>query len=230
LVYVRWVLGYLAALCVLVFILALSIQWPTFYRPFYVRQYEKHNVSAVIRVDEDTLMAATDHLLDYMRGRRADLHFTAMVNGQEREYFSQREKDHMVDVMELFDLLFRVRNIAVWLFLFLVSCMALFKYNIKYLLARCGREVMTGFVILAALLVMVISVNFDRAFTIFHLIFFDNDLWILDPAVDLLINMVPLGFFIDISIFIVLLLVGLSLAVVGLATWYLRKIAYLSQR
>ena len=31
----------------------------------------------------------------------------------------------------------------------------------------------------------------------FHHIFFDNDLWILDPSTDLLINIVPEPFFMD---------------------------------
>jgi integral membrane protein (TIGR01906 family) len=72
--------------------------------------------------------------------------------------------------------------------------------------------------------------DFDRAFTVFHMLFFPNDLWILDPSVDLLINMVPLGFFIDISIFIGGLLLCLSGAVIGLATWYLKRTAYLLRR
>ena len=42
-----------------------------------------------------------------------------------------------------------------------------------------------------------ISTDFTRYFTIFHQIFFDNDLWILDPRTDLLINIVPEPFFVD---------------------------------
>jgi integral membrane protein (TIGR01906 family) len=93
-------------------------------------------------------------------------------------------------------------------------------------LARCTREVLAGFLLLLSLLAIVIAVDFDNAFTIFHLLFFNNDLWILDPSVDLLINMVPLPFFIDISIFIGALFMGLSLAVMGLCSLYLRKTAY----
>ena len=32
---------------------------------------------------------------------------------------------------------------------------------------------------------------------VFHHLFFDNDLWILDPAKDNLINLLPEGFFSD---------------------------------
>jgi len=49
----------------------------------------------------------------------------------------------------------------------------------------------------AALLTAIISTDFTKYFVIFHQIFFDNDLWILDPATDLLINIVPEPFFMD---------------------------------
>ena len=42
-----------------------------------------------------------------------------------------------------------------------------------------------------------ISTDFSKYFIVFHHIFFDNDLWILDPSVDMLINIVPEGFFRD---------------------------------
>ena len=44
---------------------------------------------------------------------------------------------------------------------------------------------------------IIISTNFSKYFVVFHHIFFDNDLWILDPSVDMLINIVPEGFFRD---------------------------------
>lgn len=50
---------------------------------------------------------------------------------------------------------------------------------------------------LTAVLAAVISTDFTKYFVIFHKIFFDNDLWILDPATDLLINIVPEPFFMD---------------------------------
>ncbi|MFQ9799458.1 MAG: DUF1461 domain-containing protein [Clostridia bacterium] len=41
-----------------------------------------------------------------------------------------------------------------------------------------------------AILVILFMKDFNRYFTIFHLLFFDNDLWILNPATDLMINIV----------------------------------------
>ena len=44
--------------------------------------------------------------------------------------------------------------------------------------------------------------DFNKYFTQFHLIFFDNNDWILDERVDRLINIVPEGFFGDTAFWI----------------------------
>lgn len=56
----------------------------------------------------------------------------------------------------------------------------------------------TGAVFAVALvLIGIISTDFTKYFIVFHKIFFNNDLWVLDPRTDMLINIVPEGFFFD---------------------------------
>ena len=56
----------------------------------------------------------------------------------------------------------------------------------------------TGAVFAVALaLIGIISTDFSKYFIVFHKIFFNNDLWVLDPRTDMLINIVPEGFFFD---------------------------------
>jgi integral membrane protein (TIGR01906 family) len=64
--------------------------------------------------------------------------------------------------------------------------------------------------------------DFNKYFTYFHLIFFDNDLWLLDPETDLLIQMLPEEFFISIFKRIVLLF-SLSLAIIQIAIYIIMK-------
>jgi integral membrane protein (TIGR01906 family) len=208
---------------VLILIVCTSVALPTFFLPFYGSQFDKHGVAEDVAIDKGDLMDVTRHMLGYMNGRNEDLVVFAVINGEEREFFNQREKDHMVDVRDLFEIGFIVRNIAFFLLAFLVLLMAFLKINIMQTLARCCREVTTGFLLLAAILVAVIAMDFDRAFTVFHLLFFDNDLWILNPATDLLIRIVPIGFFTDISAVIGGLIAFMSAAVIFGGTWYLHK-------
>lgn len=70
---------------------------------------------------------------------------------------------------------------------------------------------------------LVISTDFTKYFVIFHHIFFNNDLWLLDPATDLLINIVPEPFFVDTASYIALVF-GISVAVIfGVSRWWLRR-------
>ena len=39
--------------------------------------------------------------------------------------------------------------------------------------------------------------DFNRLFILFHRIAFTNDLWLLNPRTDLLIRLMPIGFFIS---------------------------------
>ena len=70
--------------------------------------------------------------------------------------------------------------------------------------------------------------DFHRYFMIFHEIFFKNDLWLLDPDTDLLIRMLPEGFFLDMVkrigfIFLILMVIVLIISVVILKLRNIRK-------
>ncbi|MCL2572244.1 MAG: TIGR01906 family membrane protein [Defluviitaleaceae bacterium] len=219
----RYVMGYATALCLLVLIVCQSIIFPTFFMPFFRQQYASQEIAEYIGMTDEELMYVTVELLDYMRARRDDLDgIRATVGGVEQEFFSERDKAHMIDVRVLYDQLFMVRNVAFFAFIGLLCLMAITKAPIKHLLARCSREVMAGFLILSGVLAAVIAIDFDRAFEMFHLIFFDNDLWILFPPRDRLVMMVPLQFFINISIFIGVLAGAIPVIIIIGATIYLR--------
>ena len=57
-------------------------------------------------------------------------------------------------------------------------------------------------------------VGFQRIFILFHLVSFNNDLWILDPRRDFLIMMFPTGFFFDAT-----MLIALMTVVEGIVLW-----------
>ena len=220
----RWVIGYIIAICFTLIIISQSIIFPTFFMPFYTWQYNRLEVAATINIEKDELMRVTEELLDYMRGARPSLEdIYATVAGEERRFFSDIEIRHMIDVLDLYNIAFMVRNVAIWAIIGLILIMALLKYPIMQTICRCVREVLTVFLVLSAILVGLIAINFNHAFNIFHHIFFNNDYWILDPRVDLLINMVPLSFFVHISIFIGLLILLKSGLVIAGASIYLHR-------
>ena len=56
--------------------------------------------------------------------------------------------------------------------------------------------------IIPIILMIVIAIDFNAAFIVFHKLFFNNDMWIFDPAVDPIINILPWQFFMHCGIFI----------------------------
>ena len=54
-----------------------------------------------------------------------------------------------------------------------------------------------GFLLLFGLLALFAALDFNTFWTNFHRVFFTNDLWLLDPRTDILIQMVPGQFFFD---------------------------------
>jgi len=217
-------MGYITALCLLVLIVCQSIIIPTFFLPFFRQHYANHEIADSIGMSDEELWYVTVELLDYMRGRREDLDgIRATVNSVEQEFFSERDKIHMIDVRVLYDRLFIVRNVAFFAFVGMILLMAITKSRVGYLLARCSREVMAGFLLLAGIVAGIIMFDFDHAFEVFHLIFFDNDYWILFPPRDRLVMMVPLQFFINISIFIGAILAATPVIIIIAATIYLRR-------
>jgi len=226
----RWVMGYVAALCVLVLVISQSVIIPTFFMPFFNWHYNRTGIPESLGMTHDDLMDVTAELLAYMRGRRDSLEgITAHAEGFRvygENFFTQREIDHMIDVRMLYDILFIVRNVAFFLLVALILGMILLKHKPLFLLSRCCREVMTGFLILTIIMAILISIDFERSWDLFHYVFFFFDyemLWRLTPYRDLMINMVPLNFFLNISIFIGALLAVAAAAIIVASTVYLRR-------
>lgn len=152
----------------------------------------------------DDLLSVTDEMMAYLRGNREDLHVFTTMGGEYREFFNAREIAHMEDVRGLFLGGLWLRRIGLMFTLAFAALLYFWKRGRKDRSAYLARAVPgslcagTGVFFAACLaLAAVISTDFSRYFVVFHHIFFDNDLWILDPDTDMLINIVPEAFFMD---------------------------------
>lgn len=195
-------------------------------RWFYQTEFTIYDTAYQLNVENETLMEITDGLLSYIVGDRENLDMQAVIGGEEKEVFSQREKDHMVDVALLIQLALKAFHICAAVF---VGCMIL---GIVFACqSHGGMEFCLGFVYgLEALLVVVglvavyFMVDFTSAFYVFHTIFFNNDLWLL-PADSFMIQMVPEAFFMDCA-----LVLGMFFLVALLASGVTAVILYYTFR
>lgn len=209
----HYVMGVICAICIFVVTMWTSIEMMAYDSDFYMEQYEINNVFELIQISHEDLYAVTVQMIDYMRLRTNDLNLNVVIDGEYRPFFNQRELDHMVDVQNLFRIFRWARNISVIILLLLFI---LYKTGIAEKWTTVDKKstsikmMLNSTCISLGLIVFLLSamglgivLDFDRSFIIFHEIFFFNDLerlWILNPNTDLLINIVPLNFFINITI------------------------------
>lgn len=194
-----WAAGILCTFCLMIIFLITSVESVVYWTPgYFEREYTMYNVPETVSMEMDDLLYVTDEMMTYLRGGgQDDLNISVPVDRQIRPFFNEREMAHMEDVRNLFIGALHLRTACMITVLFCLALMFLTKADVKRILPRA---VCTGtgvFMVLTAGLALLISTDFTKYFIVFHKIFFDNDLWILDPATDLLINIVPEPFFAD---------------------------------
>lgn len=207
----------------LVLVTYVSVIIPTNTKMFYKYEYEKNKIEEVINIKMENLQIVTDHMLDYLNNKNDDLTVNTVVNNTVVSFFSDREIAHMKDVKYLFLTFELIRNISIGLFLSTGITM-IFIDKSKLYLPKIYKYLSITTLVLLIMLVVTVSMNFNNAFEIFHQMFFDNDLYLLDPNVDLLINILPLRFFIDIAIIIASIFVTLMVILILISHFYIKKV------
>ncbi|MBN2879830.1 MAG: TIGR01906 family membrane protein [Clostridia bacterium] len=200
LIYILAVIGGLSAVIALTFT---AVQAVVFDESRFHRAYEEYEIYDYIGIEKQDLDDVTHNLLEYMKGNREDIIMYADIKGEQQMVFEEREQLHMVDVLRLFDAGFTIRNICA------ISAAAIFILILLLYKKSGGRIIARGyligfsifFVLLIALGIAMV-VDFSTLFTKFHLLLFDNDLWLLDPKEDIMIQMFPEEFFNGLGIWI----------------------------
>lgn len=149
------------------------------------------------------------------------------VRGKIQPAFNAKEMTHMADCYRLFQLLRKVRaRLIPWAVLLIVGGMYLMAFDRRRIRKVAWLSPLILLIPLGAFGVWA-AVDFDGAFTFFHRVLFSNDLWLLDPATDLLIRICPQSMFAGMGLRIALwslaALAGVPLATTAL-TFILPKI------
>lgn len=178
---------------------------------YFQKEYRKYDVIKNVNMEEKELLFVTEEMMSYLKGKRDNLNIEAVIDEEQQEFFNEKEIAHMKDVRVLFWGGQWLRRIGVIICVITVIFL-LFQSKIEFLL-KCLRNGLISFIVFMAILVGIITTNFTKYFVIFHKIFFSNNLWILNPETDRLINIVPEPFFIDTSIRIVVIFFSIILFV-----------------
>ena len=219
----HYLLGITASIAAIIVLLVSSFEIAA-YSDFswYEKEYEKYSVLSKLEMEMSDVMEVTEEMMEYLRGEREDLVVYTTVNGVEREFFNDREKAHMVDVLKMFLNGLLLRRIGIVFMIFAIGILIAAKGDWKRILPKSFLIGTGSFLGVTAVLGIAFMTNFNKYFIMFHHLFFDNDLWLLDPATDLMIRMLPEGFFLDMvarigKIF--LLMIGVMLLISAIMTF-----------
>lgn len=177
-------------------LLLTTLQLFAFDTNYFVGKYEEYNIVERTGIAEDDLRDITDKLIGYLKDDTDDLSIEKVIAGQNQQVFGEREVKHMIDVKELFLKGNQIRNISV--LVVSLSILALFVNDRKSIGKTLIVSTLVSFISIFILFLMM-NADFSKYFTYFHEIFFDNDLWLLDPRTDVLIQMLPIEFFYSIA-------------------------------
>lgn len=181
-------------LIILVFSLSLfSLFWSlnsnSFNQDHFKKNVFENNIEEATGKDYPELKLIYNDLILYLKGRAG--------NEILEPHFNKREVLHMVDVQELFRIGFIVKLAS--LFISIGIMVYFFKIGSLQTLGRSLFKAMFINWFLVGLLAVLLSLNFNQYFIYFHHILFTNDLWLLNPDTDLLIQMLPEKFFSSIT-------------------------------
>ena len=177
-------------------VLSFSISVPILFRPFYYVQINALNLPQQTGWSAETIREAYDQVLDFC--------VLGKPFGTGQLAWSESGRSHFADVRGLFLLDFAVLAVTA---LLAVLLLVLYKRGRLRFYRFGGRGPGFWAGVLAAGLVLVVgglaALDFNRAFTVFHAIFFPGkDNWLFDPATGQIILVMPETFFRNCAILI----------------------------
>lgn len=162
-------------------------------RPLYLYAVESYDAPAVTGIPQSELVRGVDDLRAYLFDDRERLSLQVTnARGQQEPLFNEREVLHMRDVKNLLRGFFTAQAIA-------LAVIAVYAVPRLILQRRAGLNhllrltwyAMLGFLAFGVAFGVAAAIDFDALFTQFHLISFSNDLWLLDPRTDHLLQLFP---------------------------------------
>lgn len=215
---VKKIFLFIVGLSIVLFLLVQSINNATYDLEFYRNYAQKNKISEEVGVEHKQVILMYKSMQDQIK---------TGDNDYLKPFFNEKEIAHMEDVHNLYSFANTVKYISLsFIILFLLYFIFSRNKISKVDNIIIVRNSILIFIFLIFILAIFISIDFSSAFVKFHKIFFDNDLWLLDPKTDLMIRMLPEKYFLNISIRIFLSFISgviLSIVLLSFIIKFLRR-------
>lgn len=211
------------ALALPVFLITSAVRTVAASEDFYEREFAKYRVGEVVGFTAEELSSVAEAFIRYFNARPGRIEATLPARLGGGPVFNEREVQHMVDVQQIMHRVFQ----ATWLALaaMLVAAAAIILADVRSGVLALLQAIAIGgvtTVVVVSFVALVSLVAFDRLFLLFHFVSFTNDLWLLDPRTDRMIQLFPQAFFFDAAIQIGLRAAGIGAAMAAVSIIGLR--------
>ena len=214
--------GCLAAWMVILFVLTVGIYGIAGDGSLIAQEMLRHAPPETTGLPEKEYDGVGRMTAGYLTGQEAVFQY-AFSDAEGRVYlcFQDHEADHMADCRELIRLAGTLRWITGGSGLFLIGAGMLFRRYRKIFAGGMLAGLLAAGILITGLAAWA-AADFDGLFTAFHRAAFTNDGWLLNPRTDLLIRLMPVGFFITLAARLAMWMLAAGLAA-GAAAWTMKK-------
>ncbi|NLP16837.1 MAG: TIGR01906 family membrane protein [Clostridiales bacterium] len=179
--------------------ISLGVIFTVNFRPLYYMDVKLLNIPESSGYSREEIIENYNALIDYSSPfYKGDLSFPTLDA-------SPSGLQHFKEVKDIF-IAFYVLGAATLITAVIIIIYKSKKGNYSYLAVSSLTAV-----ILPVLVGILLALDFDASFRIFHKIFFNNDYWIFDPSTDPVINILPATFFLHCAILIIAFILVSSL-------------------
>jgi integral membrane protein (TIGR01906 family) len=173
-----------AGLFLALFIFCFAVTFTLLFRPLYHGYIHGADLDEESGFTEEQLLADYEALIDYNT-----VFYTGELKLPNME-LTKETREHFAEVKNIFD------AIQIMTAASLLVCLLFIIHKVKkrqrYFL-WLGAAFTDGIAIFAILFLLL--VGWEKTFTLFHVLMFDNDYWLIDPKQDPIITILPEGYF-----------------------------------
>ncbi|MGG7178044.1 TIGR01906 family membrane protein [Clostridium paraputrificum] len=181
------------------FIILASVKITLAFKPLYYFDIEYLNIVDKSGYNKDEIEENYNYMVDYLLSYSKEYReFKLPTIG-----FSDEGQAHFEDVKKIFigvDILLIITGVLGFIGIMMIKRRGQANY-LKY--------TSISLITLPLVIMGFLAVDFDKAFIVFHKVFFRNDNWLFNPMTDPIINILPQDFFMH-TAFMVLIIIGLS--------------------
>lgn len=186
-------------LCFTFSFIALIVNFTLIFKPLYYMDINVLNIEESSGLNKNELKANYDYVITYLTQNKTEEFILPTLPS------SDNGKIHFKEVKVIFDKLKIMLALSI-----LISIIGVIINN---------RHKKIGYLLTSSILLLVLPItllipfliNFDKSFTAFHKIFFNNDYWLFDVNYDPIITILPQDFFFHCALLIISLIIVTSI-------------------